>query len=124
MCGSVENEVEVWDLFDVVVCLMLDSETLRRRLSGRTTNAFGSHPEEVAAAVGWNDRAESTYQRFGATIIDGSLPPAAVADAVLTAAGRDRAVAAAELPARPDKQPSKPPPRGRAVRTRRGMSDV
>jgi hypothetical protein len=84
----VENEVEVWDLFDLVVCLVVDNATLRRRLSGRTTNTFGSHPEGLAAAVGWNDRVESTYQRFGATIIDGRLPPTAVADAVLTAAAK------------------------------------
>ncbi|MFG1921904.1 AAA family ATPase [Cryptosporangium sp. NPDC048952] len=85
LCGLVENEAEVRDLFDVVVCLVVDSGTLRRRLSDRTTNAFGRHPEELAATVEWNERARSTYR----TIVDAGLPPEAVADAVLAAAGAE-----------------------------------
>jgi broad-specificity NMP kinase len=90
LCGSVENEVDVWDLFDLVVCVVVDNETLRDRLLTRTTNAFGKHPEELAAALSWNDGAESTYRRLGARIIDGRRPPAEVADAILAAAGRMR----------------------------------
>jgi hypothetical protein len=44
----------LWDLFDLVVCLVADDETLRRRLQARTTNAFGKHPEELAATLRWN----------------------------------------------------------------------
>ena len=86
LCGSAENEADVWDLFDLVVCLVADNETLRNRLLTRTTNAFGKHPEELAAALGANDGAESTYRRLGAAIVDGRRPPAEVADAVLAAA--------------------------------------
>src|SRR5204862_4497465 len=39
LCGSVENEVEVWDRFDRVACLVIDDDTLRHRLATRTTNA-------------------------------------------------------------------------------------
>lgn len=56
--GSVENEVEVWDLFNLVICLVLDNETLR----------------------------ESTYLRLGATLVDGTQRPSAVADATRAAA--------------------------------------
>jgi dephospho-CoA kinase len=87
LCGSVENEEEVRDLFDVVVCVVVDTETLRDRLLTRTTNTFGKHPEELAAALEHNDRVESTYRRLGATIIDGVRPPAEVVDAILAAAG-------------------------------------
>ena len=85
--GTVENEVEVWDLFDLVVCVVVDNETLRERLLTRTTNAFGKHPEELAAALTRNDDLESTYRRFGATIIDGTRPLVDVVDAIRTAAG-------------------------------------
>lgn len=51
LCGSAENEVDVWDLFDLVVCVVVDNETLRDRLLTRTTNTFGKHPEELAAAL-------------------------------------------------------------------------
>jgi len=88
LCGSAENEADVWDLFDLVVCLVVDNETLRDRLLTRTTNAFGKHPEELAAALGANDGAESAYRRLGATIVDGRRPAAEVADAVLAAAAR------------------------------------
>jgi hypothetical protein len=84
--GTVENEVDVWDLFDRVVCLVADNETIRARLVSRTTNEFGKHPEELAAALKWNSDVEARYRGFGATIIDGTLPPSEVADAVLAAA--------------------------------------
>jgi hypothetical protein len=77
----------VWDLFDLVICLVIDNETLRHRLLTRTTNTFGQHPEELAAALDHNTRAETTYRRFGATVIDGQQPPSEVAAAILAAAG-------------------------------------
>ena len=86
LCGSAEDEVEVRDLFDLVVCLVVDNETLRDRLATRTTNAFGKHPEELAATLEHNNRAMSTYQGLGATIVDGAKPPAEVADTILAAA--------------------------------------
>lgn len=85
--GSVENEIDVWDLFDHVVCLVADNGTLEHRLLTRTTNEFGKHPEELAAALDRNDAVETNYRRFGATIIDGRLPPSEVADAILVAVG-------------------------------------
>lgn len=88
LCGSAENEVAVWDLFDHMVCLIADNETLRDRLGTRTTNEFGKHPEELAAALGWNEEVESTYRRLGATIIDGTQPPPEVADSILAAAAK------------------------------------
>lgn len=87
LCGSVENEADVWDLFDLVVCLVVDNDTVRDRLLTRTTNSFGKHPEELAAALDCNDGVESTYRRLGATIIDGRRPLAEVAAAILAATG-------------------------------------
>jgi dephospho-CoA kinase len=87
LCGTVENEAEVRDLFDLVVCVVIDNETLRDRLLGRTTNSFGKHPEELAAALAHNDRVEAAYRRLGATIVDGSRSPGQVAAAILSAAG-------------------------------------
>jgi dephospho-CoA kinase len=88
LCGSVENEAEVWDLFDLVVCLVADNETLRRRLQARTTNSFGKHPEELAVTLKWNEVIESNYRRYGATIIDGRRPLPQVVDAILAAAAK------------------------------------
>ena len=88
LCGSVENEGVVRDLFDHMICLVADNETVRDRLETRTTNAFGKHPEELAAALGWNDDAEARYRRLGAKIIDGTRPPHEVVEAILCAAAK------------------------------------
>lgn len=85
LCGSVENERDVWDLFDFVICLVIDAQTLVQRLSHRSTNSFGRHPEELRAALAWNETAEATYLGFGATNIDATRPLNVVVMDVLTA---------------------------------------
>ena len=92
LCGSAENEADVRDLFDLVVCLVADNQTLRDRLQARTTNAFGKHQEELAAALGANDSVESTYRRLGATIIDGRQPTSEVASAIVAAAAKTASI--------------------------------
>ncbi|WP_329788446.1 hypothetical protein V1227_28400 [Lentzea sp. DG1S-22] len=87
LCGCVENEEEVLDLFDLVVCLVIDDETLRQRLLSRTTIAFGKHPEELAASLGHNAQVEPAYRRLGATIIDGCRPLEEVVEAARRLAG-------------------------------------
>ncbi|WP_284746578.1 hypothetical protein [Amycolatopsis sp. RTGN1] len=88
-CGSTENDGDLRDLFDLVVCLVVDDDTLRDRLLTRTSNSFGKHPEELAAALEANEGAESAYRRLGATVVvDGRLPLPDVADAILAAARR------------------------------------
>lgn len=86
LCGSAENEADVRDLFDRIVCLVIDESTLRHRLATRTTNSFGRHPEELRAALDWNPRMTELYQPYGATIIDATGPVTAVLAGVLDAA--------------------------------------
>lgn len=85
LCGSAENEAGVRDLFDLTVCLVIDEDTLRHRLATRTTNTFGRHPEELAAALKWNPLLQSIYESSGATVIDASRPLAEVVGRVLDA---------------------------------------
>jgi broad-specificity NMP kinase len=106
-CGSAENDADLLDLFDLVVCLTVDDDTLRDRLLTRTSNSFGKHPEELAAALEANADAEAAYRRLGATIVvDGRRPLAEVADAILAAAGR-------LSPTRAEPGPGRPPGRSR-----------
>lgn len=83
LCGSAENEADVRDLFDLTVCLVIDDDTLRHRLATRTTNAFGQHPEELAAALKWNPRMRAIYESLGAAVIDASEPVIEVVDTVI-----------------------------------------
>ncbi|MEV7075026.1 AAA family ATPase [Streptomyces sp. NPDC093990] len=86
LCGSAENEPEVLHLFDQIVCLVIDENTLRHRLANRTTNTFGRHPEELAAALKWNPRMPGLYEGLGATVLDASRPLNEVTDRVIEAA--------------------------------------
>lgn len=86
LCGSVENEKEVWDSFDQVICLVIDDDTVRRRLAARSNNDFGKSAEELQMVLGWN-KAQAQYREFGATIVDATVPLDLVVDAVLVAAG-------------------------------------
>lgn len=85
VAGTVENEADAWDLFDQVVCLVIDDETLRYRLATRTTNAFGKDPLELEMAMAANRGASACYRRYGATIIDATQPVEAVVRDLLAA---------------------------------------
>ena len=87
LCGSAENMDEVQDLFDLTIRLVIDERTLIDRLANRTTNTFGAHPEELAAAVEANRSADAADGGPDAVVIDGTQPVAAVVEAVLAAAG-------------------------------------
>lgn len=87
LCGSVENEDEVWELFDIVICLVLEESTLRERLATRITNKFGKAPVELEAILGWNRTIEATYREFGAIIVNADRTLAEVVDQVLANIG-------------------------------------
>jgi shikimate kinase len=86
LCGSVANDREVWDLFSLVVFLAVDEQTLRQRLATRTTNDFGKSPTELQTILGWHKVIEPEYRRFGAIVVDATLPLGQVVDQVLAAA--------------------------------------
>ncbi len=83
LAGSVPNELDVWDLFDAVICLVVDDATLAHRLATRTGNDFGKTPAVRDAVLGWNATAALDYRRFGATIIDATRPLEVVVEEVL-----------------------------------------
>lgn len=82
VAGAVENESEAWDLFDSVVYLRADDETIARRLRDRTSNDFGKSAEQLAMVLEWNAVLEERYRVAGATIVDATLPLAEVVAAV------------------------------------------
>lgn len=78
-------ELDVWDLFTAVVCLVLDDATLRRRLAARSDH-FGKASDELANTLEWNRTNGANYRRFGASIVDASQPLDAVVEDVLRVA--------------------------------------
>jgi hypothetical protein len=87
LCGSTANEDDVWHLFSRVIYLAIDGQTVRDRLASRTSNDFGKAPEGLEAILAWDEVGEADYVRWGAAIVDATLPLHDVVDRVLEAAG-------------------------------------
>ena len=83
--GSVENEIDVWHLFDRHVCLVVDDAVVADRIQRRTNNDYGKGPGELQSILEWNKTSEENYRRFGAAVIDASRPLPLVVDDVLKA---------------------------------------
>jgi hypothetical protein len=92
LCGSVQNEVEVWEYFDKAILLSVDEETIRQRIRTRAGNDFGKSDHELDLILGWNRNIEIAYSGYGATIVDARQLLQGVVDAILEIAQgvRDR----------------------------------
>jgi broad-specificity NMP kinase len=86
LVGAVENEAEILALADVVVCLVADADTLRRRLATRQTNEFGKAPGDLEAVMSWLGVFEEHHEEIGAVMIDATQPLPEVVSAVVAAA--------------------------------------
>ena len=85
LCGLVQNDEELWDLFDVKICLILDDMRIRERLAQRSGNPFGEAPAELEAILRFNGHLVAKYTALGATLIDSSRPLEEVVQDVLSA---------------------------------------
>jgi hypothetical protein len=85
LCGLVQNDEELWDLFDVKICLVLDDTTIRERLVQRSENPFGKAPAELDTVLRFNGPLVAKYTALGATLIDSSRPLEEVVHDVLGA---------------------------------------
>jgi adenylate kinase family enzyme len=94
ICGSAANEIEVWDLFAIVIYLHIDEGTLRHRLATRSGNGFGAEQHELNAILGWYKAGtlRADYQRYGAVIIDATQSLETVVDAVVAEMEKQRHV--------------------------------
>lgn len=87
LCGVVANDVtELWDLFDTVIALTIDEETLCYRITTRTNDDFGKPPHEFELLLNWQKTAREDYQKLGAIIVDAIQPVEAVVDDILAKA--------------------------------------
>lgn len=46
LCGTAHNEDDLWSLFDKIIFLDIDEETLLHRIATRTNNDYGKAPHE------------------------------------------------------------------------------
>ncbi|MGD0312652.1 MAG: hypothetical protein ABSC90_09330 [Acidimicrobiales bacterium] len=88
LCGLAQNDEDLWDLFDVKICLILADTTIRERLTQRSENPFGRAPAELDAVLGFNGPLVAKYTALGAMLIDSSRPLEVVVRDVLDALER------------------------------------
>jgi uridine kinase len=85
LCGVAAGDSEAWEYFDLVCSLVIDDETIKTRIT-RRSSAFGEREDELAEVLKWNAGYAETYRQFGAVIIDATQPLASVVDEVIAAA--------------------------------------
>lgn len=83
LCGQSIHDHEIWDLFDKTFYLELDKETLKYRLSTRTTNDFGKTSAELAAILEVHDTFREKHAQNGAILIDAHKSPEQIVNQIL-----------------------------------------
>lgn len=85
LCGTAANDNEAWDLFSKIIALTADEQTLKHRITTRTTNNFGKLPHEMESILEWHRTSEEDYRRLGAVLIDSTRPVGVVVEEILGA---------------------------------------
>lgn len=86
LAGSADGDDKVWHLFDKVIVLSVDAETIKHRIESRTDNQYGKDPEEMKLILKWLEGYDDTYRGFGAEIIDAKRPIEQVVDEIVAIA--------------------------------------
>jgi hypothetical protein len=89
LCGIPGNALDMADLFDEVICLVIDEDTMLDRVATRTTNVFGRTPAERELILRHREPTIEAYRAFGALMVDGAQPIDVVVDEVLALAASD-----------------------------------
>jgi dephospho-CoA kinase len=74
LCGTATKEGLVLDLFDKVIYLNIDEQTLKQRLSSRTNNDFGKTEHELNLILERYKIAQQKLNSLDAIIIDSTQP--------------------------------------------------
>jgi uridine kinase len=94
LCGSAPDENKTWQLFDVSIGLVIDSDTLKQRIVERTTNEFGKDPTELEHILLWHKaHGRSYYANLGVPCVDASQPLPDVMDAIFVIINNSPAIA-------------------------------
>ena len=81
--GIIGNQRKLMSFFDQVFLLRLDNKTLKHRLTTRTTNDFASNEKDQEFIFEIKDKFEQEMIDLGATLLDGNLPTATIANQII-----------------------------------------
>jgi shikimate kinase len=90
LCGVASDDAEVLSIFDKVIYLNVDEETLKQRIAGRKDNDYGKNDFELAEILERRQAIDAKYKGMGVTSIDGSQEVKVIADAIVAEATREQ----------------------------------
>lgn len=85
LCGTASNEDELWHLFDRVLFLDIDKDTLKKRLASRANNSYGKAEHELKLIIEKYHNDRQKRDRTGVVIINAELPISDVVKSILQA---------------------------------------
>ena len=88
--GCAENQGKFYPLLDEVILLSAPADVLIERLTTRTTNQYGKHPDELAETLGYLETVEPLLRRSAGHEIDTRAPLDEVVATVLWIAHSQR----------------------------------
>lgn len=88
LCGIPANDNEFREYYGKIICLVIDEETMVRRVTERTTNNFGKSPDELELILYWHGKMLERYKEWGAVMVDASQPLHEVVDEIIKTADR------------------------------------
>lgn len=75
LCAVTRNDKdELWDLFDTVIALTINEDTLKHRLATRTNNDVGKSKHELEVLIERQKTAKAEYEKLGAYLVDATRP--------------------------------------------------
>ncbi|HET6746919.1 MAG TPA: AAA family ATPase [Candidatus Saccharimonadales bacterium] len=75
LCAVTRNDKdELWDLFDKVIALTIDEDTLKHRLATRTNNDVGKSKHELEILIERQKTAKVEYEKLGAYLVNATQP--------------------------------------------------
>lgn len=83
LCGTATTENLVWDLFDKILYLNIDENTLKTRIANREDNDFGKTDDELQLILERYRTAQENLGNLAVTIIDATSPIEDVIRAVI-----------------------------------------
>jgi uridine kinase len=90
LCGIPANDLELADYYGKVICLVIDEETMKHRVTNRETNTFGRSPEELKLMLYWHGKMLERYEKFGAIMVDAMRPLDKVVNEVIEVVTNER----------------------------------
>lgn len=88
LCGTASNEDDLWDLFDQIIFLNIDEETLKKRIARRTNSDYGKTSHELELIMDKYRDDEQKRTRSGVVSVDATKPIGEVVSSILSATSR------------------------------------